>query len=74
MEDNIVWVDLEMTDLDLKRGTVIEIACIVTDKELNVLGSPVQFAIHHPDEVLDSMNPWCIKHHGEVRIHTYNVE
>jgi oligoribonuclease len=54
----LVWIDLEMTGLDLSRDTVIEIATIVTSGELEILEEGPNFAIHHPDEVLKSMHPW----------------
>lgn len=62
---NIVWVDLEMTGLDISREVIIEMACIVTDKDLNVLGEGINMVIHQPDEILDKMGEWCTKHHGE---------
>ncbi len=37
--DNLVWIDLEMTGLDTQRDYIIEIASIVTDKNLNIIGS-----------------------------------
>nr|WP_075845156.1 oligoribonuclease [Dietzia timorensis] len=58
--DRIVWIDCEMTGLD--GGTepgadlLVEIAALVTDSELNVLGDGVDIVIGAPDEALDSMN------------------
>lgn len=54
----LVWIDLEMTGLDLERDTIIEIATIVTDAELEILAEGPSFAIHHGDEVLNNMHPW----------------
>ncbi|CAG9134548.1 unnamed protein product [Plutella xylostella] len=61
----IVWVDLEMTGLDIDKDHILEIACLVTDAQLNVIATGPNLIIHQPDEVLDSMNQWCITQHGE---------
>ncbi|MEO8747523.1 MAG: exonuclease domain-containing protein, partial [Rhodanobacter sp.] len=46
-DDNLVWVDLEMTGLDTDQDSILEIATIVTDKDLNVLAEGPVFAIRH---------------------------
>ena len=61
----LVWVDCEMSGLDLDKDTLLEIAVIVTDGDLNILAEGPNIVIHHPDEVLTSMNEWCIDHHGK---------
>jgi len=63
-KDNLVWMDLEMTGLDPKVDTILEIATIVTDKDLNILAEGPSLAIHHDKHVLDNMNEWCRKQHG----------
>jgi oligoribonuclease len=55
MTDRLVWIDCEMTGLDLTRDTLIEIACLVTDGELNVLGEGLDLVIKPPAEALDQM-------------------
>ena len=55
MTDVLVWIDCEMTGLDLGRDALIEVAAIVTDAELNILGDGVDVVIHASDEVLDGM-------------------
>ena len=50
--DNLIWIDLEMTGLKPDTDAIIEIATVVTDKELNVLAEGPELAIHQSDEVL----------------------
>ena len=55
--DRLVWVDCEMTGLDLRRDALIEIAALVTDSELRVLDEGVDIVMTAPDELLASMQP-----------------
>ncbi|MEH0821754.1 MULTISPECIES: oligoribonuclease [Micromonospora] len=55
MADLLVWIDCEMTGLDLRRDALIEVAALVTDPDLNVLGDGVDVVIHADDEALDGM-------------------
>jgi oligoribonuclease (3'-5' exoribonuclease) len=54
--------------LDVSKDQILEIACVITDKELIVLAEGPDIIIHQSDEVLGSMNDWCITHHGEVQL------
>ncbi|WP_417547111.1 oligoribonuclease [Marinobacter segnicrescens] len=62
--DRLVWIDLEMTGLDPERERIIEIATIVTDSNLKVIAEGPVLAIHQSDEVLDAMDEWCTRTHG----------
>jgi len=64
-KENLVWIDLEMTGLDPESNTIIEIATIVTDKNLNVLAEGPSLAIYQPKEIMDGMDEWCTSHHGQ---------
>jgi oligoribonuclease len=55
MNDRLVWIDCEMTGLDLAHDALIEIACLVTDGELAVLDEGVDLVIKPPAEALDQM-------------------
>jgi oligoribonuclease len=71
--DLLVWIDCEMTGLDLGKDKLIEVAALVTDPELNVLGEGVDLVIHADDAALDSMPEIVREMHansgltGEVR-------
>jgi oligoribonuclease len=53
--DNLVWIDCEMTGLDLGKDALVEIAALVTDADLNVLGDGVDVVIHAEEALLDAM-------------------
>jgi oligoribonuclease len=55
VNDRLVWIDCEMTGLDLGRDALIEVAALVTDSDLNVLGEGVDVVIHADDALLDGM-------------------
>ncbi len=61
---NMIWIDLEMTGLDTQRDYIIEIASIVTDKNLNIIDEGPNLVINQPDEVLNSMDTWNTEHHS----------
>lgn len=60
----IVWVDLEMSGLDIDKEHILEMACLVTDDQLNVIAEGPELIIHQEDSVLDNMGEWCKNQHG----------
>jgi oligoribonuclease len=62
-EDNLIWIDLEMTGLDPLHDSILEIATVVTDKDLNVLAEGPEFALRHPLERLEAMDDWNRNQH-----------
>jgi oligoribonuclease len=79
VRDELVWIDCEMTGLDLKSDLLIEIAVLVTDADLNILGDGIDVVIHADDDVLSSMIPVVTEMHTrsglieEVRASTVDL-
>ncbi|MDN5757467.1 MAG: oligoribonuclease [Tomitella sp.] len=80
MQDKLVWIDCEMTGLELGSDKLIEIAALVTDGDLNVLGEGVDVVIHADDEALAAMPPVVQEMHAnsglteEVRASAVSLE
>jgi oligoribonuclease len=64
-EDNLVWMDLEMTGLDPFRDQILEIATVVTDPQLEILAEGPVIALHQPEHVLAAMDDWNTRHHTQ---------
>lgn len=64
-ENNLIWIDLEMTGLSPAEDVIIEIATIVTDADLNTLAEGPMLAINQPKAVMDSMDEWNARQHGK---------
>ena len=64
-EGRLIWIDLEMTGLDTVADSIIEIATIVTDADLNPLAEGPVIAIHQSDTVLSAMDEWNTRQHGQ---------
>ena len=64
-ENNLIWIDLEMTGLDPDNDVIIEIATLITDADLNILAEGPTYAVHQPDSILDTMDEWNTNQHGK---------
>lgn len=64
-QDNLIWIDLEMTGLNPEQDRIIEIATIITDAQLNILAEGPNLVIHQSDTLLDGMDEWCTRQHGQ---------
>ena len=62
---NLIWIDLEMTGLDTGRDSILEIATLVTDANLNELAEGPVCAIRHRLETLEAMDDWNRAHHSD---------
>lgn len=62
-EDNLIWIDLEMTGLDTDNDSILEIATIVTNKDLTILAEGPVFAICHAIDRLEGMDSWNRNQH-----------
>jgi len=63
--NRLIWIDLEMTGLDPANDVIIEIATIVTDAELQVVAEGPIIAIHQADSIMNSMDEWNTRQHGQ---------
>jgi len=62
----LVWIDCEMTGLDHTRDHIIEICCLITDGDLNLVDDDgYESLVHYDADVMDNMNEWCINQHGK---------
>ena len=63
-EGNLLWLDLEMTGLDPDKERIIEIATVVTNKNLDLVAVGPDLVIHQSEELLEAMDDWNRKHHN----------
>ena len=63
MGSNLIWVDLEMTGLDVEKRVILEIATIVTNEVLEPVAEGPNIAIKYPEAVLRNMSEWSMQHH-----------
>jgi oligoribonuclease len=64
-ENRLIWIDLEMTGLDTTRDSILEVATLVTDNDLNELAQGPVYAVSHSLETLEAMDDWNRRHHSE---------
>lgn len=78
-EENLVWLDMEMTGLSVIDNVIIEVAVIITDSNLNILAESPSYVIHQPEEELKKMDKWNVSTHTKsgliekVRQSTHSV-
>src|SRR5690606_20551950 len=78
--NHLVWIDLEMTGLEPANNVILEVAALITDRDLNVLGEGLDFAVHRNEDVLAAMEEWSRRTHiasglvERVRASTVSIE
>lgn len=68
LRENIVFMDMEMTGLQITHDKILEIGCIITDPDLNQIADPFHVIINYPTEILDNMNDWCKENLKALRL------
>jgi len=63
LSSHLIWIDLEMTGIDPEEHVILEIATVVTDGNLAVVADGPNMAIHHPEDILMTMDQWSESHH-----------
>ncbi|WP_157313883.1 oligoribonuclease [Chitinibacter sp. GC72] len=63
-QNHLIWIDMEMTGLEPETDRVIEIAVVITDSHLNLIAEGPTLVVHQSDAVMDAMDEWCTKTHG----------
>jgi len=62
--ERLIWIDLEMTGLNPERDSILEIATIITDAQLNEIAEGPVYAIRHTETQLQAMDDWNREHHA----------
>lgn len=62
-ENHIVWLDMEMTGLEVETCHILEVACFITDEQLQLASDYLNIVIHQSDKVLENMSDWCKLQH-----------
>ncbi len=65
-QNNLIWIDLEMTGLQSDSDRIIELAILITDPQLTILAESPAFVVHQPDAVLEAMDSWNRSVHGKT--------
>ncbi|XP_029665850.1 probable oligoribonuclease isoform X1 [Formica exsecta] len=65
-EKHIVWLDMEMTGLEVEKCHILELACLITDEQLKPASDCLNIIIHQSDEILDNMSNWCKVQHKKA--------
>ncbi|XP_076299233.1 putative oligoribonuclease [Lasioglossum baleicum] len=65
-DGRIVWIDTELTGLNIEKDTILEVACLITDKDVNVISREFSVVINQLDAVLSDMDEWCMNYHEKT--------
>lgn len=73
-KNNLIWIDLEFSGLDFEKDTILEIATIITDSDLNILEYGPNIAINTEEKVLKNMDQWNTEHHKKSGLYQKCLE
>lgn len=62
----------QMSGLDINTSQILEIACVITDKNLKTVSKDLNIVIHQSDKILNNMNDWCLATHQKVILYDIN--
>ena len=71
---NLIWIDCEMTGLDVASNRILEIAIVITDRQLSVIAQTESYVLHQPKKLLDSMDEWNTKTHKASGLYDLALE
>ncbi|XP_015187564.1 PREDICTED: probable oligoribonuclease isoform X2 [Polistes dominula] len=66
--NHMVWIDMEMTGLDIEKCHILEITCLITDSNLKIISDQLNIVINQPDSILNTMGDWCKEHHEKSKL------
>ncbi|XP_014599363.1 PREDICTED: oligoribonuclease, mitochondrial isoform X4 [Polistes canadensis] len=66
--NHMVWIDMEMTGLDINTCHILEITCLITDSNLKIISDKLNIVINQPDSILSTMDNWCKEHHKKSKL------
>ncbi|KAI4485343.1 hypothetical protein M0804_006848 [Polistes exclamans] len=66
--NHMVWIDMEMTGLDINTCHILEITCLITDSNLKIISDKLNIVINQPDSILNTMDNWCKEHHKKSKL------
>lgn len=66
--DHIVWMDMEMTGLDIETDHILEVTCAITNSQLKTVSDTLNIVINVPESVLSNMNSWCKETHEKTKL------
>ncbi|XP_059475710.1 oligoribonuclease isoform X2 [Neocloeon triangulifer] len=66
LKNPLVWIDLEMSGLNVETDKILEFACLLSDGQLENVKEGPSYVIHQSDDVLDNMNEWCTNQHSKT--------
>lgn len=79
-KNNLVWLDMEMSGLNVNKDVILEVAVVITDSELNILGETESYAVYQSDDIINNMDKWNTNTHTKsglitrVRESNYSVD